>query len=253
MSKHFLRHGAGENRKRAPFLLVLIIMSGILLLVPIMLFAPSFNAGYLNQLFLKHAQVTTLPLEEDHHQLLSRGLADYLSGRQAEAQVHLMVQGQQVTAFQGHEIQHLQDVRLLALLAKLLFWAALAMLLAGMVWCLLRYRARPVQAAATLASALQQAALVLGGLLLLLTVFVVIDFESAFILLHEVVFQNELWLLDPGQDVLIQLMPEPFFVDYALRVLRNILLFLGLAVLLPGLVLFVLKGRQKHQGQSSHG
>ena len=42
-----------------------------------------------------------------------------------------------------------------------------------------------------------------------------IDFNSLFVLFHQVAFRNDLWLLDPQTDLLIRLMPIEFFISYA--------------------------------------
>ena len=39
-----------------------------------------------------------------------------------------------------------------------------------------------------------------------------VDFNSLFVLLHRLLFSNELWLMDPQTDLIILLMPESFFV-----------------------------------------
>lgn len=59
-----------------------------------------------------------------------------------------------------------------------------------------------------------------------------IHFDSLFYAFHLVAFRNDLWLLDPTRDLLIQLMPTPFFMDYARTIL--IAFACGLAVLAGG-------------------
>jgi len=44
------------------------------------------------------------------------------------------------------------------------------------------------------------------------------DFTSAFIKFHEMFFSNDLWLLNPMTDRLIQMLPEGFFLDMALSI-----------------------------------
>jgi integral membrane protein (TIGR01906 family) len=58
-----------------------------------------------------------------------------------------------------------------------------------------------------------------GGMLLLLllipVVWALIDFESAFLAMHQAQFTNDLWLLDPDTDLMIRMLPERFFVRFA--------------------------------------
>jgi integral membrane protein (TIGR01906 family) len=78
-----------------------------------------------------------------------------------------------------------------------------------------------------------------GGALVLLVLTValwgILDFDGSFTVLHRLAFRNELWLLNPQQDLLIQLMPQPFFEEYALLGLKSTGLALaGLLALLLG-------------------
>ncbi len=63
---------------------------------------------------------------------------------------------------------------------------------------------------------------VLMGLLLIL---MRIDFYKYFTHFHEIFFDNDLWLLDPNTEILIQMLPLEFFIDIATRV---ILWFVGI-------------------------
>ena len=45
------------------------------------------------------------------------------------------------------------------------------------------------------------------------------DFEKYFILFHRIFFTNDLWMLDPTTDNLINIVPEGFFVDMTERIL----------------------------------
>jgi len=51
-----------------------------------------------------------------------------------------------------------------------------------------------------------------------LAIWATIDFHTLFTLFHKVFFTNNLWQLNPKQDLLLQLMPTGFFVDYAARI-----------------------------------
>lgn len=53
--------------------------------------------------------------------------------------------------------------------------------------------------------------------------YIALDFENAFILMHRLLFTNDLWLLNPNTDLLICLMPEPMFTFLAGRLALTIL------------------------------
>ncbi|MCC7105778.1 MAG: DUF1461 domain-containing protein [Chloroflexi bacterium] len=44
------------------------------------------------------------------------------------------------------------------------------------------------------------------------------DFTSLFIQFHQVMFRNDLWMLDPARDALLLLFPEGFWLGVTLRI-----------------------------------
>ena len=46
----------------------------------------------------------------------------------------------------------------------------------------------------------------------------VLNFNREFVIFHEVLFNNDLWLLDPRDSLMINMLPESFFVDTFVRV-----------------------------------
>lgn len=44
-----------------------------------------------------------------------------------------------------------------------------------------------------------------------------IDFNACFIVFHKLFFNNDLWILDPAEDLVINILVEPFFADIALK------------------------------------
>jgi len=45
-----------------------------------------------------------------------------------------------------------------------------------------------------------------------------IDFNRCFVIFHKLFFDNDLWLLDPEKDMIINILVEPFFADMALKI-----------------------------------
>jgi len=66
-----------------------------------------------------------------------------------------------------------------------------------------------------------------------------LDFSQLFLQFHFLSFSNDLWLLDPRRDRLIQLFPEGFFFDAALRIgVQTVLFGLGVAGASVAVLLF---------------
>jgi integral membrane protein (TIGR01906 family) len=78
-----------------------------------------------------------------------------------------------------------------------------------------------------------------AGLLLFL---IARDFTAAFTVFHEIFFRNDLWILDPRTSLLIQIVPEPFFMDIALRI--GVGYLAGVACAVAGCWRYLAKSRQ---------
>ena len=62
------------------------------------------------------------------------------------------------------------------------------------------------------------------------------DFSKYFIVFHHIFFDNDLWILNPATDMLINIVPEPFFMDTAFRIALTfgimVIVFFGLSFFL---------------------
>ena len=58
---------------------------------------------------------------------------------------------------------------------------------------------------------------------------------------HEMFFSNDLWLLDPNTDMLINIVPEPFFIDTSLYICITFIIGSVLLILLTYLFQFIYK------------
>ena len=56
-----------------------------------------------------------------------------------------------------------------------------------------------------------------------LAVWGIVNFDGLFVTFHKVAFTNDLWLLNPNTDVLLALMPLPFFTWYVVEILKSML------------------------------
>ncbi len=69
-------------------------------------------------------------------------------------------------------------------------------------------------------------------LMIFLFILVQIDFYKYFTHFHEIFFTNDLWLLNPKTDVLIQMLPLGFFMDITIGVVSW---FIGITLAMGGL------------------
>lgn len=138
----------------------------------------------------------------------------YLRGDRKDLHVPTIVAGQPREFFNEREIAHMEDVRGLFLAAItirricFLVMAACAALL-----IVLKADTRRI-----LPRMICGGTILFFSILALLAGIISTDFSKYFILFHKIFFTNDLWILDPSTDLLINIVPEPFFVDTAFRI-----------------------------------
>lgn len=130
-------------------------------------------------------------------------------------------------AYSEKEIHHMEDVRALFFLLRRLAWGAFGSIVL-VVYLVLTKR---VSGVTILVSSIATAVGVGLGAALAMN-----QFQAAFVRFHELLFSNELWLLDPRTDFLIQIMPQAFFVETAKWLFARILIGYGLLHSLLGAV-----------------
>ena len=143
--------------------------------------------------------------------LVNGDLAAYLAGRRDTLDRSVTLRGQAVDSpFNQREKAHMADVRRLFQAGLKARAAAAGVGLALLGAALLLGRRRVRRQGVLLALCLMTAAGVTAALLLWRA-----DFNALFIRFHQLIFANDLWLLNPATDALIRMLPEPFFEGMA--------------------------------------
>jgi integral membrane protein (TIGR01906 family) len=192
----------------------------------------------MDSMFQLNADPNITGVDVQEYPNLAEKITSYLLGKADTFQTTLQVHGQMREAFSEKELLHMQDVRnLFSLCRSLLLFCALIVIV-GLAMSLFRFR--PMLA--VLARGYVRVSLFVAVLGVILAIWSAIDFLSLFRLFHKLFFTNDLWLLNPKQDLLVQLMPTSFFVGYAAQI--GMFWLLGAAVFFAAAILY-LKRRKK--------
>lgn len=173
-----------------------------------------WTPGYYEREYAKYGVTEDVHMEMDDLLEVTDEMMSYLRGEREDLHVMTVVDGRQREFFNAREIAHMEDVRGLflgglALRTGCLAVAALTLVLLFLTKAdLLRFLPSVLWKGAV---AFLLAAAVLGGI-------IASDFSRCFIIFHHIFFDNDLWILDPATDLLINIVPEPFFADTALRI-----------------------------------
>ena len=200
-----------------------------------------WTPGYYEKEYAKYNVTAAVQMEMDDLLEVTDEMMAYLRGRRDDLHVPTVVNGQPREFFNDREIAHMEDVRGLfigGLRLRLLCVAAIVLCLT--VMALTKADLRHVLPRAVCAGTGLFFAFVC-----ILAAVIFSDFSKYFIIFHHIFFDNDLWILDPRTDLLINIVPEPFFMDTAAR----IAITYGISVAAVFLVCLgiVLAGRRKKQ------
>ncbi len=151
----------------------------------------------------------------------------YLRGDRENLIVETEISGRQAEFYNENEKSHMADVRVLFVHAVTLRALAILAILAIFGLLLILEHGRAFY---WLGSGFLRVCLAIGILAALFGLLAATDFTKYFTLFHELFFSQGNWMFDPRESRMINMLPEGFFSDTALRIL---LTFLGsIAVLL---------------------
>ena len=197
-----------------------------------------WTPGYYVREYEKYHVTDAVHMEMDDLLEVTDEMMAYLRGDREDLHVMTVVDGQPREFFNAREIAHMEDVRGLFLGAiALRRVCAAAAVLCVVLMALLKADVRRL---------LPRALCVGTGLFFFLAAVVggviASDFSRYFIVFHHIFFDNDLWILNPATDLLINIVPEPFFSDTALRIG---LTFGGMVLVLFALCLYLARRNGK--------
>lgn len=191
--------------------------------------ANTFNKNFYLQSYERYnvVEVTDKGIDKLDH--ITRDLHGYLKGESDEEALKPF--------FNEREIKHLEDVKVLFKYGFGLKKLSFALSLFGIIIFFIYGEVEK------LGQGLFYGTFIWWGLILLLFLLSTMDFNKYFTYFHLIFFDNDLWLLDPNTDLLIQMLPEEFFIS----IFRIIVLFFMAILAIIQLTGFILmkKGKGK--------
>lgn len=145
---------------------------------------------------------------------VAQAFIDYFAGASTALDLRVELAAAERPLFNQRELAHMQDVRHLmdlVRLLQLLSGGTIALVtLVGLAFA--REGLRELGRLGLLGAGATAVVLLLLGSLSLL------DFSEVFLRFHMLSFSNDLWILDPGRDYLLMLFPEGFWFDATMRI-----------------------------------
>ncbi len=182
---------------------VIILLSSLQVIV--------FQPAYFDIQFSRYNIEEATGIESDDLRYIMGEVMLYLKGGRADLEIFAPVQGEEQEIFGEREKEHMVDVYNLFSKGLLIRNAALALVALAFFLMLLNSNNFYL----SLLKALSWGAWFPLVLMAVASTVVATNFSYWFVVFHEVLFANDLWILDPSREILIQMLPEGFFMGTA--------------------------------------
>ena len=215
-----------------------LVSLAFVLLLPLLVIGTSLRALVTDRdLILRGFQdnqvARTTGLDEPQLERIADAFVAYFQGPRGQIQMQVTVFGQQRPLFNDKEVTHMEDVQaLIQWFLKLQIVAAGAVVIRLIFAFAVDHQTQPLGRELLWSTGLMIGLIVLVGVLSLL------DFDALWTRFHQLAFRNDLWELDPSRDYLIMLFPEPFWFAATIRMAVTVAVQTVIAAVL-GVILLV--------------
>ena len=202
------------------------------------------NPALMEQGFLSFGSTGHLQVSPTLYGECARGICNYLNGKTDT--ITWAENGEDM--FSEKEMLHLADVRGIVNFLKIARWAGGGIAILGIAAAnfLARYRGqKSLMSEVFRGFAAASAAWLACGVIL--GIWGLVNFDGLFVTFHLAAFANDLWILNPNTDLMVALMPLPFFTWYAGELLKSLLPVVGIMICLP-VAWFRLGRKEKEEG-----
>ncbi len=170
--------------------------------------------GFFQKEYEKYGVLNDLSMEMDDVMDVTRHMMDYLRGREESMQIRTTVDGREQDFFNDQDLFHMAEVKDLFLgMFRIRTGAVVVLVLSLLVLFATKADGR------TMFRCFQGSLLFFFALIAVLGLAIAVNFSQAFVLFHHLFFDNDLWLFDPATDLMINMLPEGLFMDFAVRIL----------------------------------
>lgn len=209
-------------------LMILILISISLTFLVFSIEINSYNENYYTKKFKEHNVEEVTGKNLNQLKPITKKLILYLKGGDNDLlRPH----------YNGKEILHMEDVKSLFNLARIIKYIGILIIILG------AYYLWKSKALLSLAKTLFYGIFINYILISIIGVLSFIDFNKYFTYFHLLFFTNDLWLLDPRTDLLIQMLPEEFFIGMAIRIVITFVTLLAFVQVIS--FIYIRKKKQK--------
>lgn len=207
------------------------ILFGITLSLVILLTAVdivTFNPNHYLKEYKKHDVITSTGMDMENLKLVTGELLSYLKDNRDDLSIKAIINGEKREVFGEREKLHMVDVKELFIIGRWIRNIGLFAIISMIVFFIRkdkRWKGR-------ISTTFLNMSFVNLGLIVTLFLMMHLDFRKYFDYFHYIFFDNDLWLLDPNTDIMIQMLPQDFFYNTAVKIATNYIIAITLLAFL---------------------
>lgn len=190
----------------------MLILAMLIMSIELFIFDKGFYASEYNKL----GTAETIGMSRETLNTVTNNLLDYITGARDSLDMKGEINGVQREVFDSREKAHMVDVKALYLHAR---DVRTICLIGAAVLIFLAFILRKKQALGPLFRSFSRVSIVYIVIIGALAVYAAVDFYDFWTNFHHVFFTNDLWLLDPATEVMINMVPEQFFSDLVMNII----------------------------------
>lgn len=190
----------------------------------------AFNEKFYAKKYDEYNITYSTNIEKDELMDLTTKLFKYLRGEENNNKIEKY--------FNKKELMHLEDVKTLFNKGFVLRNISISILLISIIYLLFN---KPKN----LAVYGRNSSIISLGIILAFFILYLIDFNKYFTYFHLVLFDNDLWLLNPNVDILIRIFPEEIFIDLLNNIVLLFVIIMSIILVITNLYIGRVKGNVK--------
>lgn len=198
----------------------------------------SYNEDFYMEEFKKYDIENVTKMSYEDLNKTANKLISYMKDDEKDLNIEAVINGEMTEVFGQREKQHMVDVKELFVKGHIVRYVSFALVLIAVIIIVLYSRSRKRD----IYQAVLWAGIVPIIFMIVLFILVKIDFHKYFTYFHKIFFTNDLWLLNPKTDVLIQMLPLEFFIDISTKIISW---FLGISIMMTIIAFVNLKKEHK--------
>jgi len=223
-------------KKILKFILIVSLFTFLLLII---FQYSSLNIKYFEAKFGENNTEERTGIEKKELLDISKEIIKYLDGERDNFEIK--ISDDEKPVFGYREIEHMKDVKNLFdkgfIIRDILFLTTILSFLILKVF----YREK-------IAKTIITGGIIFTFFFMLIGVIIVFNFDKAFVVFHEILFSNDLWILNPNEDVLIQMLPSNFFSDLGIQIVKRYII--TIIILIISMIVLIKRRKNKYSSKN---